>query len=95
MREPRLDVILATAKTLEIDLAEIFNLEKYNFALLLECSQGVIEALIKREENASPDKIFEIIQKVYEYSKKYSGQKLDAAFLAWSIDNDIYRLESQ
>lgn len=56
MREPRLDVILATAKTLEIDLS---------------------------------DKLFEIIQKVYEYSKKYSGQKLDTAFLAWSIDNDI------
>ena len=31
VREPRLDVILATAKTLEIDLSEIFDLSKYNF----------------------------------------------------------------
>jgi transcriptional regulator with XRE-family HTH domain len=101
VREPRLDVILAAAKTLELEPAEIFDLAKQNFdkkiesnsnncdlALLLECSQGVIEALIKRDRTASPDKIFAIIQKVYEYSKKYSGQKLDAAFVEWSIDND-------
>lgn len=99
VREPRLEVIIAAIKLLEIDPAKIFELDfakkfdnnekKYDLPLLLECSQAVIKALIKRGENLSPEQIFAIIQKVHAYSSKYTGQKLDAAFLEWSIDNTL------
>lgn len=99
--EPRLDVILAAAKILEIDPLKFFDLnnfdidkkteidsKSYNHLLLLECSQKVIESLMKRQENISIDATFKIIKKVYEYSQKYSGAKLDLAFVEWSIDNN-------
>jgi transcriptional regulator with XRE-family HTH domain len=100
VNEPRLDVILAATKVLEIDPLKFFNLDNfiidkkvetisksYNHLLLLECSQKVIEYLVKRQENISIDTTFKIIKKVYEYSQKYSGEKLDTAFVEWSIDN--------
>jgi transcriptional regulator with XRE-family HTH domain len=100
VNEPRLDVLLAAAKVLEIDPLKILHLgnfvfdktvetnsKSYNHLLLLQCSQSVIESIIKRQEKISIDTTFKIIRKVYDYSQKYSDEKLDTAFVEWSIDD--------
>lgn len=103
VKEPKVDVILAVSKFLEVDLNELLSesiepeyisnpqddvmIEVLDKKMLLDCVKYLIEYTTIKQKVLSIDEALSLIKKTYEYSKKYSNSKLDSSFMEWAIEN--------
>lgn len=102
VKGPKLEVIMAAANFLEINLNELpldsedqtytfesssSSFEKTNYELLITCAQTLDKTSQKKNTHHSLEQSLALLKKIYNYCYAYNNQRLDESFVEWCIDN--------
>lgn len=102
VKEPRLEIILAVANFLKLDIGDMLSVgqensqdtyklskssnELLNEKLLVDCAKGLAEYVSKKKIQLTLEESMNIIKKVYNYSVRNNDFILDRSFLEWTLD---------
>ena len=102
VKEPKLEIIIAVANFLKLDIADMLSDSKDNIKdsykirkspdavldekLLVDCAKGLAEYVMIQKIEIDLEESINIIKKVYNYSVRNNNSILDSSFLEWTLD---------